>query len=321
MPTILERFMTMSPWAVLVWCAIEWENANGREWSLAVVFLFILSTVNIEYHKEMPKLDTGNRTSCYALDGYRMALFCRVVALTLAVVQIIVTRNVEDVDWTNAVNQYPLTNVSVTYMPDHFERYYIWTLQASVFYALSGLILLITLCQCGINLVGSEKMILFRWASHDLVLGFIWITLCVQFHDVVNDVDDSKWRSLFCSMVIFHVIVLLIEIFGNKGYNLNCMSGPRLRPCWSEETKPAIFMMVRFAMYGLIYYSMLVRLHDKSNMVVNMKFVGWGLGYTTAACSVLIFLLFVEGPATPIVRVARKTDATKNLRRVVLLNF
>ena len=132
----------------------------------------------------------------------------------------------------------------------------------------SGLIILITLCQCGRGKKKESKSEYLRWAIHDLILGSIWLALSFQFHDVVDDYDDSHWRHLFSSMIVFHIIILLFDIMGNPKYQIN-WDDPELT-LWSKASKPAIREMSRFLFYSIIYYCILTRLHESDILLVSM---------------------------------------------------
>jgi hypothetical protein len=63
---------------------------------------------------------------------------------------------------------------------------------------------------------GSELIIRFRksvsmWFLHDVVLGIFWFYLSFQLFDLTDDEDDSGWRTIFLSMLSWHIIFVVLH--------------------------------------------------------------------------------------------------------------
>ena len=176
-------------------------------------------------------------------------------------------------------------------LPSGFPKFTTFASWASILYILSGLILIVTLCQCGRKRGKQEKSEMLRWGLHDVVLGSIWLALSVQFHDVVDDYDDKHWRHLFSSMIVFHVIILLFDIMSNPTYQIDYED--KNVALWSEATKPAIKESLHFILYSVIYWCILSRLHDYSTLLVNMGIENVSL-YAIWAASIGLIVLNVS---------------------------
>ena len=48
------------------------------------------------------------------------------------------------------------------------------------------------------------------WLVHDVVLGLFWLYLSITLHHLLKD-DDSEWRTIFLSMISWHIIVFVIR--------------------------------------------------------------------------------------------------------------
>lgn len=271
-----EIAISCAPWAILIWTVTAWSEATADVWGWSIIPLFALSTLSMEFFrwKAIPSLGEDDENcllfGCIHPNGKWTSLVFRIAALALISIQIIIFMS--DDDWA-PITKNLLNKSTNTTLPDDFDKFTNCAKWASLSYSMSGLILLITLCQCGAKLGGSpadtyKKSEILRWGLHDLILGLIWTALAFQFHDVVDDYDDSHWRHLFSSMIVFHVIILLIDIMSNPKYQIDWEKGNLA--LWSEATKPSIKMMIRFVMYSVIYYCILNRLHDSDDLLINM---------------------------------------------------
>ena len=112
----------------------------------------------------------------------------------------------------------------------------VWS-AVSIFWIISCLPVVICLLQCAANPtfrgdvaynVDSSELILrfrkiyFLWTMHDLVLGIFWLYLAIMVYDLADDQDDSEWRTIFLSMLSWHIIIVIIyEMY--------------MKPMWSSE--------------------------------------------------------------------------------------
>ena len=298
--SVTEVVIACIPWLILVWNVISWQEKDSEYWGISLIMLFVLGTLSMEYFKwgSIPDLKE-DETNCdwdgITPNGKLLSLGLRLIAMISASIQILIfldTRN----GFTNIVSKikllevHPYLNVTV---PDNFYIFTEFAAIASLFYIVSGLVLMITLCQCGARLKNNSqnniyKTEILRWGLHDIILGSIWLALTVQFHDLIDDLDDSNWRHLFSSMVVFHVIILLFDIMADPKYRIDWQAQDLA--LWSNATKSALKEILRFIFYSVIYYCLLNRLHE-DKLLVNM-------GITTESMNAIIiasvFLIIIN---------------------------
>jgi len=292
---IAEIGIACIPWALIFWNATLWEEYSGQLWAESLVPLILFATLSMEYFKNgtIPdfKYDEDN-CSCFGLDanGKLSSLLVRLLSVIFIIIQIAVFLD-DDNGWGDIVSNLQ-SNATTTVLPSDFGKFTAWASYASILYILSGLILIVTLCQCGRNKDKQDKSEMLRWGLHDVVLGSIWLALTLQFHDVVDDYDDKHWRHLFSSMIVFHVIILLFDIMSNPEYQIDYEK--KEVKLWSDATKPAIKESLRFILYSVIYWCILSRLHDDSTLLVNMGIDNISLHAIWASCIGLIVLNLSE---------------------------
>lgn len=277
----MQRALSFAVWGLFVWTIWSWELKDGSTFAASLVPLFVVSTWYFESYKlkTFPKVggnkmfryynDSSRRCPC---NGYLLALALRISALVFAIVQIFITMQLKE--WNR--------------ITDDFAQYCIYAALASFLYVSSGIVQVIALCQCGIDFKPSEKLKLMFWGIHDIILGSIWLALSFQFHDIVDDNDDSHWRSLFSSMIVFHILSILFDIWNNKKYSIDWFQ-PGFRIC-SKQTETPIYMFIRFVLYCVIYFWILMRLHTHKELLTSMGWNDWA-AVSITVCAVLIVLV------------------------------
>ena len=266
-----EVLISILPWSFLIWSVIAWSDVEGESWGWSFIVLAVFSTLSMEYFKYKILEDYEyDETNCDCLgispNGKNLSLAFRLISLILIIIQVFIFLDDRN-GWKDIVTKLE-NNATDTTLPSDFNKFTTLAKISSGLYSFSGLIILITLCQCGRGKKKESKSEYLRWAIHDLILGSIWLALSFQFHDVVDDYDDSHWRHLFSSMIVFHIIILLFDIMGNPKYQIN-WDDPELT-LWSKASKPAIREMSRFLFYSIIYYCVLTRLHESDILLVSM---------------------------------------------------
>ena len=94
----------------------------------------------------------------------------------------------------------------------------------SVVWLLSCVPLFISLVQCAAHIAGLDmdgkidKILWYRktvamWLVHDIVLGLFWLYMASMLYDIADDQDDTEWRTIFLSMVSWHIVVLMLDTF------------------------------------------------------------------------------------------------------------
>lgn len=291
-----ETFLSILPWSFLIWTIITWDNKEGEYWGISVVGLAFFGTLSMEWFKNesIPDYSYDERNcNCFGIqpNGKYFSLIVRSLSLIFIIVQIFVFLD-ETNGWGDITNALETNSTSAGVLPDDFSKFTMWAQISSILYTFSGLILIITLCQCGKNKSKESKAEYLRWGLHDIILGCIWTALAYQFHDVVDDYDDSHWRHLFSSMIVFHIIILLFDIMSNSKYQIK-WDDPTLT-LWSEASKPAIKEMLRFIFYSIIYYCVLTRLHESDILLVNMTIDQSSLIAIIISCGGLMILNISE---------------------------
>lgn len=98
----------------------------------------------------------------------------------------------------------------------------------------------ICLLQCAAGRV-DPKLILFRkrvamWVLHDIVLGCFFLYLSIMLYDLADDEDDSEWRTIFLSMLSWHIVIVVVQqvYFSNiwsETLSSSCCA-PEMRTRW-----------------------------------------------------------------------------------------
>lgn len=88
------------------------------------------------------------------------------------------------------------------------------------------------------------------WLVHDVVLGLFWLYLSMTLHHLLKD-DDSEWRTIFLSMISWHIIVFVIrELYFSNVWStethVSCCA-PTTRSRWGD-----IFSLVGMAIVYVV---------------------------------------------------------------------
>tara|TARA_B100000780_G_scaffold177291_1_gene124320 strand:- start:965 stop:1942 length:978 start_codon:yes stop_codon:yes gene_type:complete len=130
----------------------------------------------------------------------------------------------------------------------------------------------ICLIQCAAA-TKSETIYSFRkyvavWLVHDTVLGVFWLYLSFMLDHLLRD-DDSEWRTIFLSMISWHIIVFVIrrlyfsELWSITEHTTCC--GPATRTRWGDILQ----LLAMFIIYGVLMH--VVR--DSVDMGVDVSLV------------------------------------------------
>ena len=149
-----------------------------------------------------------------------------------------------------------------------------WTL-VCVCWILSCVPLIISLMQCAA--VSSSKIavryrkIVFVWILHDVFLGLFWLYLSVMLYDLADDNDDSEWRTIFLSMLSWHIIILILHRIYMKDMDESRSSTPSCTACCGPNTSARwldIFLLLSFV---CIYMTVIARLQQNIIMSMGMS--------------------------------------------------
>jgi hypothetical protein len=50
------------------------------------------------------------------------------------------------------------------------------------------------------------RKLIAMWMIHDIVIGVFWMYLTLMLYDLTDDSDDSNWRTIFLSMISWHIV-------------------------------------------------------------------------------------------------------------------
>tara|TARA_A100001015_G_scaffold302965_1_gene391858 strand:- start:16 stop:1053 length:1038 start_codon:yes stop_codon:yes gene_type:complete len=272
-------------WVALGLTTLAWYEVNGLLWSYSLIILFPLLYFNSIHN--YPYFSNNKKNLCDNGEmGYTIANGIKIFSMVLAIIGIFVFI-LNEKQWStiaviiekNVTNITPDIDCKTTAKCTPFIWYWIFFLFASILYLLNGIILLIVLMQCGATdwrnidkdsekdnkLKDNKKIILFREIVHDIVLGIFWVILSIRFVDVVDDYDDKMWRSLFSSMICFHLIIILWKLWDTPSLVID-KKDPEFKCCYAK-TIPIWFAIGRFSCYGVLYYVLLYRIHSEEFLV------------------------------------------------------
>ena len=155
-----------------------------------------------------------------------------------------------------------------------------WTL-TSIVWLISCIPLFICLVQCAandrprrvanLNISERELILRFRkvyslWFLHDVVVGIFWLYLSLMLYDLADDQDDSEWRTIFLSMLSWHIIiVILYHCYFQSSMSLEPYSTHKdgSRPCCAPSETMYLWTVVRIACFIGIYVIVILRMqHD-----------------------------------------------------------
>ena len=158
----------------------------------------------------------------------------------------------------------------------------IWVVTAST-WLVSCIPHAICLIQCAAS-KNSALMYRFRqyvaiWLIHDIVLGIFWLYLAFMLGHLLKE-DDSEWRTIFLSMISWHIVVFVIrqlyfsDLWSISEHTTCC--GPKTRSRWGA----IIQLLCMIVIYGVVVHivrdSVDMRALDISTVVLFVSALGVG---------------------------------------------
>ena len=141
-----------------------------------------------------------------------------------------------------------------------------------------------------ISMVSSTDLIVrFRkavsmWMLHDLVLGIFWLYLSLMMYDLTDDEDDSEWRTIFLSMLSWHIIfIVLYQIYLKHQWSCIVINRPPSiqAPCCGPATADKWWSICQLGGLAAVYVAFIWRMRQPE--------------LTTMGCSEETLVLFVAG--------------------------
>lgn len=106
------------------------------------------------------------------------------------------------------------------------------------------------------------------WLIHDIFLGVFWLYLVLMLHDITDDEDDSEWRTIFLSMLSWHIVVVVIrEIYFKHQWSVDPIKKSdetKVDPCCSVKNAPRLWRLTRLSCFAAIYTMFILRMQNDS---------------------------------------------------------
>jgi hypothetical protein len=121
-----------------------------------------------------------------------------------------------------------------------------------------------------IQIVSGEKIIV-RYRScmtidliHDIVIGIFWLYLAIMLYDLSDDEDDSEWRTIFLSMMSWHIVFVTLHHIYIKDIR-SCVTITRSnksRPCCAPSEADKWWSFTQLVGLAAIYIGFIWRMKE-----------------------------------------------------------
>ena len=197
---------------------------------------------------------------------------------------------------------------------DAFIQQHVWIVTAawcttSIVWILSCIPVALCLIQCAaddrrlnkiperMEISEQELILRFRrvqslWFAHDIVLGLFWGYLGFMLYDLTDDQDDSEWRTIFLSMMSWHIIVLVLyQCYFKALWTLKPHQRveSRSRPCCSPEKADKIWSWIRILCMMGVYVVVILRM-QQSHLVM----MGFESPLHAIIASILVMIISIS---------------------------
>jgi len=176
---------------------------------------------------------------------------------------------------------------------------------AAVLWLCSCIPMLVCLVQCAANsklklngnlkINGNELILRFRkvyalWVLHDMVLGVFWLYLSTMLFDLADDMDDSEWRTIFLSMLSWHIVIILLssvyfEPLANIHPIVTSTTTPtsQTTPCCSQKKAKSLWCAMLILAYAGMYIVIILRTQQDALLDLGFDSVLYPIGFSCAA--------------------------------------
>lgn len=176
---------------------------------------------------------------------------------------------------------------------------------AAVLWLCSCIPMLVCLVQCAANprlrpskslkIKGKELILRFRkvyalWVLHDMVLGVFWLYLSTMLFDLADDMDDSEWRTIFLSMLSWHIVIILLssvyfEPLANIHPIVTSTTTPtsQTTPCCSQKKAKSLWCAMLILAYAGMYIVIILRTQQDALLDLGFDSVLYPIGFSCAA--------------------------------------
>lgn len=148
------------------------------------------------------------------------------------------------------------------------------------------------------------------WIIHDVFLGFFWMYLAVMLYDLSDDNNDSEWRTIFLSMISWHIIIIVLqEIYMKRqATGVTCCGPGNIQVWWH------FFLLVAFV--GM-YTAIVSRMQDNK-----LTLLGMDTGYYVLFCVCTCLAYVCKSHIQTTVPIHRPTTRRNNVQQMgELLSF
>jgi len=135
----------------------------------------------------------------------------------------------------------------------------------SVLWLISTIPHIICLVQCAAG--QNTKLFAFRkrvtvWVFHDAMLGIFWLYLSCMLYDLADDQDDSEWRTIFLSMLSWHIVIVVLQ----QIYFTDIWSTPLNVSCCDPKMLPRWQVVIMLISWAVVYTAIMKILKDNIKM-------------------------------------------------------
>lgn len=116
---------------------------------------------------------------------------------------------------------------------------------------------------------GSDLIVRFRVCMtvqliHDIVIGVFWLYLALMLYDISDDNDDSEWRTIFLSMMSWHIVFVTLHHIYLKEIR-SCVTITRVnksRPCCAPSEADKWWSFTQLIGLASIYTGFIWRMRE-----------------------------------------------------------
>ncbi len=163
-----------------------------------------------------------------------------------------------------------------------------------------------------LNITENELILRFRkvislWFVHDIVIGIFWIYLSLMLFDLSDDNDDSEWRTIFLSMLSWHIIIIILyNIYFKQLWSLDPIlkKNPHMvEPMCSDKFANEIWTTIRICCYIGIYIVIILRL--QTDNILDM-------GFESSLHVIILIICITISSFSKTLTFPKNTNITKN---------
>ena len=143
----------------------------------------------------------------------------------------------------------------------------------------------------GFKIKGEELILRFRkvyalWVLHDMVLGVFWLYLSVMLFDLADDMDDSEWRTIFLSMLSWHIVIILLSsVYFEPLATIHPLPvvTSKTTPCCSLEKAKTLWCTMLIVGYAGMYTVIILRTQQDALLDLGFDSILYPVGFSCAA--------------------------------------